>query len=319
MSTLLKYCHFSRKTSIIFLLYFLFLFLIEPISCDDKKERNVMDIFILVMIIIGVVILVVIGIVIYIKCIKPKLKARKKNKYFEETKILENEDQEELSLRENILKYGKTFLPKYICQKLIVQIYTESFELFGNRCNICLEYFSFGQSQIVFGGCFHIFHKSCIEEFSQKINTKKKLIPQFICSVCRSHLFFNIDKIKNYIQNNPDILEEIHKNKKISNINQIQQYFNEVLNLDKECEYNINLNNDDIRNGNNINNDNNIYNENDKNNENNIDCYVNKGEMKSEQEKIKIDRDIKYNNINDIDISIDENKPKELKTSGTVY
>ena len=315
MSLYLNCFNISKKTYTIFLLYFLFRFLIKPITCDDKKERNVIDIFKLVMSTLGIVIVVLIVILIYFKCIKPKLDARKKNRYYEGSKILENEDQEETSLRKNVIKYGKIFLSKYISQKLVGRVYTDELKLFGNQCNICFDYFSEGYSEIIFGGCVHFFHKKCIEQFFQGINLEIKLIPQFICPLCKVHLFYNINKMKNFIKTHPNFLEEMYKKKKKCNIDQAHQYFNEVLDLYKDEESNINIiNNNDIKNEDNVD-KNNINNENCLKNESNTDYFTDIEGAKSDHEK-KIpssDRDMKYNDINDINICIEDKSPKALK------
>jgi hypothetical protein len=229
----------NRKSAVInktifqkYIFYILILSQLGTIYCDDDKSKEIQKIILLFFLFLIILIIIILLIIFIIKCCKKK-NEENVNNYLDGTNYLERGNTEELQIRHNYTTYGAKSLSNYLKEKLISEIYTKKFELFGNKCPICLESYEENKSVIMIGGCLHIFHQKCLGEFAEKIDINKPIFSQFICPSCRKNLFDDIDKIKICIKKDPNFFNDIYKNKKLTKIKHIKDLINAMLNENK--------------------------------------------------------------------------------------
>ena len=167
-------------------------------------------------------------------CICCKKRQANRNNYLEGSNVFERGNPEEVELRERITNEGVQVLSNYLKDKLIVDIYTKKFDLFLNKCPICLENFLENKSIIIIGGCLHIFHQKCLSILAEKVDLNKSIFSQFICPTCRHNLIDGIDKIKTCLDIYPNFFEDVYQNKKITKMKHVKNLIENILKEKKE-------------------------------------------------------------------------------------
>ena len=218
------------------------IFVILFFSCLNYifcKEYNSSDktktIIILILLIVGFVVIIVL-VILFIICFCCKKRQVNVNNYLEGSIAFERGNQEEVELRERITNEGTHALSEYLKDKLITDVYSKKFELYSNKCPICLENFEEYKSVILIGGCLHIFHFKCLCVFAEKVDLNKSIFSQFICPTCRNNLTNGIDKIKNCLDIYPNFFSDVYKNKKISKMKHVKSLIEKILEEKKDLK-----------------------------------------------------------------------------------
>lgn len=212
--------------------YIFFVLLISKlitINCDDDEKdsgKTTKILFILLIVVFAVVVVILSIFFIYICC---KKRRQNRNNFIESTNYLERGSPEEINLRERININGPKELSNYLINKLVCDTYNKNFELLGNQCQICLENFEENKTEIIMGGCMHIFHQKCLGDFAEKVDLNKSIFAQFICPSCRNNLIDDVDKIKECLKIYPNFFEEMHNNKKITKIKHMKNLIDIIL------------------------------------------------------------------------------------------
>ena len=141
--------------------------------------------------------------------------------------------QKEVDLRERITNEGIHVLSNYLKNELITDFYSKKFELFTNKCPICLDNFTENKSIIIIGGCLHIFHEKCLCILAEKVDLNKSIFSQFICPTCRNNLLDGIDKIKSCLDIDPNFFDDVYKNKKINKMKHVKNLIEKMLEENK--------------------------------------------------------------------------------------
>ena len=216
------------------------IFFILIFSCINNifcKEYNSSDksktIIILILLIVALVVIIIL-VILFIICFCCKKRQININNYLEGNIAFERGNQEEVELRERITNEGVQVLSNYLKDKLIVDIYTKKFDLFLNKCPICLENFLENKSIIIIGGCLHIFHQKCLSILAEKVDLNKSIFSQFICPTCRHNLIDGIDKIKTCLDIYPNFFEDVYQNKKITKMKHVKNLIENILKEKKE-------------------------------------------------------------------------------------
>ena len=212
--------------------YIIFILLLSKISfiyCEEntnnKDSAKKTKILLILLVVIFGIIIIFLPIFLICMCCK-KRNERNRNNFIEASNFFERGNPEEVSLREKIINNGIKVLSEYLKEKLVCDIYSKKFELFGNQCSICLEKFEENNSLIIMGGCLHIFHQKCLGELAEKIDLNKSIFSQFICPTCRINLIDNVNKIKNCLERCPNFFDDMYKNKKITKIKHVKNLIN---------------------------------------------------------------------------------------------
>ena len=151
--------------------FILFLSLLNNAFCNDNDSKNTTKTLIILILLVVAILIILTLIIVFIVCICCKKRQANRNNYLEGSNVFERGNPEEVELRERITNEGVQVLSNYLKDKLIVDIYTKKFDLFLNKCPICLENFLENKSIIIIGGCLHIFHQMFIY-FSRKSRFK---------------------------------------------------------------------------------------------------------------------------------------------------
>ena len=173
-----KYFKIHFYKSNIFIILF-FLYLNNALCNDNNSKDRTKTIIILILLVVAFVVILIL-IILFIICICCKKRRDNRNNYIEGSNALEIGSQKELDLRERITSEGIHVLSNYLKNELITDTYSKKFELFMNKCPICLENFIEDKSIIIIGGCLHIFHEKCLCVLAEKIDLNKSIFSQFI-------------------------------------------------------------------------------------------------------------------------------------------
>ena len=202
---------------------------LNNVLCNDNDSKNrTKTIIILILLIVAIVVILVL-VILFIICICCKKRRENIDNYIEGSIAFERGSQEEIELRERITNEGVHVLSNYLKDKLIIDTYSKKFDLFLNKCPICLENFEENKSIIIIGGCLHIFHEKCLSILAEKIDLNKSIFSQFICPTCRNNLMDGIDKIKTCIDIYPNFFGDIYKNKKITKMKHVKNLIEKIL------------------------------------------------------------------------------------------
>ena len=233
----LFYIIFNKRKIVNKILFYILIFsCLNYVFCsEDNSKNNTKTMTILILSIVSVVVIIVL-IIIFIICICCKKRQTNINNYLEGSIAFERGNQEEVELRERITNEGVHVLSEYLKDKLITDVYSKKFELYSNKCPICLENFEEYKSIILIGGCLHIFHYKCLCVFAEKVDLNKSIFSQFVCPTCRNNLTDGIDKIKNCIDIYPNFFGDIYKNKKISKMKHVKNLIEKILEEKKEMK-----------------------------------------------------------------------------------
>ena len=216
-----------RKENIIIL--FIIFSCLNNVLCNDNDSTNrTKTIIILILLIVAIVVILVL-VILFIICICCKKKRENLDNYVEGSIVFERGSQEEIELRERITNEGIQVLSNYLKNKLILDTYSKKFDLFLNKCPICLENFEENKSIIIIGGCLHIFHEKCLSILAEKIDLNKSIFSQFICPTCRNNLVEGIDKLKKCINIYPNFFDDIYKNKRITKMKHVKNLIEKIL------------------------------------------------------------------------------------------
>ena len=231
------YIIFNKRKIVNKILFYILIFsCLNYVFCsEDNSKNNTKTMTILILSIVAVVVIIVL-IIIFIICICCKKRQTNINNYLEGSIAFERGNQEEVELRERITNEGVHVLSEYLKDKLITDVYSKKFELYSNKCPICLENFEEYKSIILIGGCLHIFHYKCLCVFAEKVDLNKSIFSQFVCPTCRNNLTDGIDKIKNCIDIYPNFFGDIYKNKKISKMKHVKNLIEKILEEKKEMK-----------------------------------------------------------------------------------
>ena len=197
------------------------------IYCDNSNNDK-KGLILLIFLVVVIIIILVLLVIFIVKCCK-KRREENRNNFFEGSNYLERGNPEEIQLRQNITINGTKALSDYLKDKLISDIYSKKYELFGNQCPICLDNFEENKSVIIIGGCLHIFHQQCLGELAEKIDLNKSIFSQFICPTCRNNLMDEIEKIKSCIIRYPNFFNDMYQNKKLTKIKHIKNLISVIL------------------------------------------------------------------------------------------
>ena len=230
-SFLYKYIKFHLFRSSFFLA--IILSFLNNVLCNDNSSKNRTKTIIILILLVVAFIIILILVILFIVCICCKKRQENRNNYLEGSNALEIGNQKEVDLRERITNEGIQALSNYLKNELFSDIYTKKYELFTNKCPICLENFIENKSTIILGGCLHIFHEKCLSILAEKIDLNKSIFSQFTCPTCRNNLLDGIDKIKNCIDIDPNFFDDIYKNKKITKMKHVKKIIEKMLNENK--------------------------------------------------------------------------------------
>ena len=218
------------KRSIFLILIFSYL---NNVLCNDDDSKNKTKTLIILILLIVAFKIIIILIIIVAICICCKKRRENRNNYLEGSNVFEAGNQKEVDLRERINIEGIHVLSNYLKDELITDIYSKKFEIFMNKCPICLENFIENKSTIIISGCLHIFHVKCLCVLAEKIDLNKGIFSQYICPTCRNNLIDGIDKIKTCLEIDPNFFDDIYKNKKISKMKHVKNLIEKMLNENK--------------------------------------------------------------------------------------
>ena len=234
---------FGFDTSILkkYIFFTIILSKLVAIYCDDSNNDK-KGLILLIFLVVVIIIILVLLVIFIVKCCK-KRREENRNNFFEGSNYLERGNPEEIQLRQNITTNGTKALSDYLKDKLISDIYSKKFELFGNQCPICLDNFEENKSVIIMGGCLHIFHQKCLGELAEKIDLNKSIFSQFLCPTCRNNLMDEVEKIKICIIRYPNFFNDMYQNKKLTKIKHIKNLISAILG---ENITNVKENNDSI-------------------------------------------------------------------------
>ena len=230
-SCVYKYVKFNLFRASLFLI--IILSFLNYVLCDDNSSKNRTKTIIILILLIAAFAIILILVILFIVCICCKKRQENRNNYLEGSNALEIGNQKEVDLRERITNEGVHALSNYLKNELFSDIYTKKFELFSNKCPICLENFFENKSKIILGGCLHIFHEKCLSILAEKIDLNKSIFSQFTCPTCRNNLLDGIDKIKTCIDIDPNFFDDIYKNKKITKMKHVKKIIEKMLNENK--------------------------------------------------------------------------------------
>ena len=220
-SFIYKYIKFHLFRSSFFLI--IILSFLNNVLCNDNSSKNRTKTIIILILLVVAFIIILILVILFIVCICCKKRQENRNNYLEGSNALEIGNQKEVDLRERITNEGIQALSNYLKNELFSDIYTKKYELFTNKCPICLENFIENKSTIILGGCLHIFHEKCLSILAEKIDLNKSIFSQFTCPTCRNNLLDGIDKIKNCIDIDPNFFDDIYKNTKITKMKHVKK------------------------------------------------------------------------------------------------
>jgi len=212
----------------------LILSLLNNAFCNDNDSKNTTKTLIILILLVVAILIILTLIIVFIVCICCKKRRANRNNYIEGSNVFERGNPEEVELRERITNEGVQVLSNYLKDKLIVDIYTKKFDLFLNKCPICLENFLENKSIIIIGGCLHIFHQKCLSILAEKVDLNKSIFSQFICPTCRHNLIDGIDKIKTCLDIYPNFFEDVYQNKKITKMKHVKNLIENILKEKKE-------------------------------------------------------------------------------------
>lgn len=226
-----NYFKFQLSKKYVFL--FILFINLNNVLCNNNDSKNkTRNLIILILLVVAFVIIITL-IILFIVCICCKKRREDRNNYLEGSNVLEMGSQKELDLRERITNEGIQVLSNYLSDELIIDTYTKKFELFTNKCPICLENFIENKSTVIIGGCLHIFHKNCLCTLAEKIDLNKSIFSQFICPTCRNNLLDGIDKIKICLEIDSHFFDDIYKNKKITKMKHVKNLIEKFLEENK--------------------------------------------------------------------------------------
>ena len=221
------------KQDIFFILFFS---CINNIFCKEYNSSDKSKTIIILILLIVALVVIIILVILFIICFCCKKRQININNYLEGNIAFERGNQEEVELRERITNEGIHALSEYLKDKLITDVYSKKFELYSNKCPICLENFEEYKSVILISGCLHIFHFKCLSIFAEKVDLNKNIFSQFVCPTCRKNLIDGIDKIKNCIDIYPNFFGDIYKNKKITKMKHVKNLIEKILEEKKEIK-----------------------------------------------------------------------------------
>ena len=238
-SFIYKCVKFNLYESIIFLI--IILSFLNNALCNDNSSKNKTKTIIILILLIVAFAIILILVILFVICICCKKRQENRNNYLEGSNALEIGNQKEVDLRERITNEGVQALSNYLKSELISDIYSKKFELFTNKCPICLENFIENKSTIILGGCLQKKKKKCLSISAEKIDLNKSIFSQFTCPTCRNNLLDGIDKIKTCLDIDPNFFEDIYKNKKITKMKHVKKVIEKMLNENRNKKTEIKI------------------------------------------------------------------------------
>ena len=218
--------HLYKRSIYIFIIFSY----LNNVLCDDNDSKNRTKTIIIFILIIVAIVVIIILMILFIICICCKKRNDDRNNYIEGSNIFERGSQREIDLRDRVNIEGIQALSNYLKDELITDIYTKKFEIFMNKCPICLDNFTENKSTIIISGCLHIFHEKCLCVLAEKIDLNKNIFAQYTCPTCRNNLLDGIDKIKACLEIDPNFFDDIYKNKKINKMKHVKNIIEKMLN-----------------------------------------------------------------------------------------